>query len=320
MPEQNNQFAHDVVAYTRRKPQYVRPRMRMPATASNQSGFMRVVRNQSMDGVFQGQQTPLSPSENQKIEGQTPNIKYFDIVLKPKTTQANPREVVEDVPEAEDVPVKQSRWRLVPAFAAVSVLIVGFGIFALTLRTNQQVMSQVSASEVKEDEEAPPTEEEISEEVLSSHRVSPNAPRLLSIESLSIRSRIMRLGTLPSGTLAAPANIFDAGWYEGSSEPGEGGAVLLVGHVHGPTKPGVFKDLHTIQEGETITITRGDGVDVSYRVTRKKQVATEAVNMAEALVPVTPGKNGLNIITCAGEIIPGTTKYADRIIVYAEEV
>ncbi len=331
-----NQLYHDVLPYVRRKPQYIRPRMKMTAPESNISSSATVTSSaRSIDGIVtQTSRVTAAPHDVSRVR---PSLhtsqreidqKHFDIVDRSKQQGSQqeitrqPREAFID--QADNIlgqqPVNASRkslWRLVPVGVAVLVMIGGFGIFAMTLRTNQQVVAQVSAQE-NDNEESAPAEEEVSEQDIRNYSVSPDMPRLLTIDSISVKSRITRLGMLRSGALAAPSNVFDSGWYEGSSKPGYGGAVLLVGHVHGPSKPGVFAKLHKLQEGETITVTRGDGTDFSYKVVKKQQVAADAVNMADALVPVTPGKAGLNIITCAGELIPGTSKYADRIIVYAE--
>lgn len=319
MPDRNKQLAHDVVAYTRRKAQYVRPRMRMPEKT------VEVPERQSVEGIFRSHTPhPQAAAALQTDPVRSHSRKHFDIIVhkqeEPKSIVATTSSLHPSTPTEEtvDQDVKGTKWRLIPVFAAILILIGGFGIFAMTLRTNQEVVAQMSDSTNTESEEAPPVESEISEEVIRSYQVGPQMPKVLTIEDLSVRGRIMRLGTLGSGALAAPSNIFDAGWYEGSSRPGDGGAVLLVGHVHGPSKPGIFKDLHEVKDGAVITITRGDDTDFSYRVVKKEQVAADAVDMATALIPVTPGKAGLNIITCAGELIPGTTKYADRVIVYAE--
>lgn len=218
----------------------------------------------------------------------------------------------------------RSSWfkRYVPVGVASLVLMLGLSVFALTLVNNKQVVEQVAAEAQAGAEgaagEAPPAEDEVSAAALSSYRVDPGQPRLVEIEKLGVQGRVMRLGLTRNGAMATPANVHDAGWYDSSSKPGEGGAVLLAAHVHGPTKPGIFYNLKKLEAGDIVKITRGDGQVFQYRVVSQEQVAADQVDMSKALLPVTPGKGGLNLITCAGTL-KGTT-YQDRIIVYTEQI
>jgi hypothetical protein len=41
--------------------------------------------------------------------------------------------------------------------------------------------------------------------------------------------------------------------------------------------------------------------------------------MAEAMAPVVSGKQGLNLITCTGDVIPGTNHFNERIVVFTEQ-
>lgn len=214
--------------------------------------------------------------------------------------------------------------RFLPVGVASVVLLAGLSIFALTLLNNKQVVEQVAAeaqaagADGAGAEEAPPAEDEVSAAAISSYRVDPGRPRLVEIEKIGVRGRIKPLGLTRSGAMATPANVHDAGWYESSSKPGEGGAVLLAAHVHGITKPGIFYNLKKLEAGDIVKVTRGDGQIFQYKVVSKEQVAADKVDMSKALLPVTPGKGGLNLITCGGAL--KGTEYQDRIIVYAEQI
>ncbi len=155
---------------------------------------------------------------------------------------------------------------------------------------------------------------------VNAYRTAANLPRVISIPKLDVTARVLRLGVNSQGALAAPASIYDTGWYEASSKPGEPGAMLIDGHVHGPNKPGVFSELKNLKAGDEITVERGDGKVLSYKVVKTKTYPADSMDMmGAALTPVTPGKPGLNLITCTGEIDKSNNHYKDRLVVFAEQ-
>jgi LPXTG-site transpeptidase (sortase) family protein len=123
-----------------------------------------------------------------------------------------------------------------------------------------------------------------------------------------------------NGQLGTPSNIYDTGWYTSSSKPGTAGATLIVGHMTGQRSLGVFTNLNKLVTGDVLTVERGDGAVFNYRVVRMTVFPLASVDMSSALVPVTPGKPGLNLITCAGTYLSAQQTYSDRLIVYAEQI
>lgn len=165
-----------------------------------------------------------------------------------------------------------------------------------------------------------PDERPITPAQVAAHITAADEPRLLKIKKLGITSRVIGLGQNNKGELLAPRSIFDAGWYSASAKPGAGGAVLIDGHSTGLTKQGVFSAIKTLVAGDEMSIERGDGRLVSYRVVLSRQFPADAVDMASAISPITPGKAGLNLITCAGIVNAKNFSFSDRIIVYAEQI
>ena len=155
---------------------------------------------------------------------------------------------------------------------------------------------------------------------LSSYAVAPDAPRIITIPSQNVKARVTKQGMAADGSLQAPKNIHDTGWYENSSKPGQGGAVLIDGHATGPTAAGVFDNINKLQPGDTITIERGDGVVLTYAVTKTETVPSGSVNMKSLLLPVTKGTKGLNLISCTGAYDAKTNTYADRVLVFATQI
>jgi sortase (surface protein transpeptidase) len=160
------------------------------------------------------------------------------------------------------------------------------------------------------DEESPPPD-------IDAYATKPTYPKIISIPSIESRGRVTPLGLKSSGQMESPYNIYDAGWYDKSSTPGSAGATLIDGHVSGPSKPGIFKNLEKLAAGAKIEIERGDGKKYSYTVIKVETVDVDKVNMAKLLVPITAGSRGLNLITCGGHFDASSNKYLQRTIVYA---
>jgi len=79
----------------------------------------------------------------------------------------------------------------------------------------------------------------------------------------------------------------------------------------------VFYQLGQLVAGDPIAITRGDGKQFTYLVAKVQTVDTKDVDMASMLVSADTAKPGLNLITCAGKQIPGTSELSQRVLVYA---
>ena len=168
--------------------------------------------------------------------------------------------------------------------------------------------------------EAAPDETPVTPAQRTQYKVAPDAPRILSIGKLGIESRVMALGTLQNGQLATPRNIYDTGWFTGSSKPGQAGATLIAGHMTGLKNYGVFTNLSKLIRGDIISIERGDGKVISYKVVTTIQVPVAGVDMSSLMVPVVAGKPGLNLITCTGSFVTKLNTFSDRLLVYTTQI
>jgi LPXTG-site transpeptidase (sortase) family protein len=208
---------------------------------------------------------------------------------------------------------------------AVVLFVAGIGVAVDGFMTNRHVEAQVEQQSTggSSDSGAPmvgdvPNEGDKPD--VNAYQVAAALPRKITIPKLSVEARTLKLGTTASGAVAAPSSIYDTGWYQDSAKPGESGAMLVDGHVHGPTKPGVFYELKTLKAGDEILVERGDGKTFTYKVIKTKTYPADSVDMmGAALTPVTAGKPGLNLITCTGEL-DGTNHYKDRLVVFAEQL
>ncbi len=216
-----------------------------------------------------------------------------------------------------DRPLKKPQLAMLSAAGVVFVF--GITVSLLGLRTNSHVEAQATnmAQRAVVDDGDNPDEKEPDAKAVSNYTVAPDMPKRITIPKTKTYSRIKPLGTKSDNELKAPSNIYDTGWYQKSAKPGENGAMLINGHVHGPKKPGVFANLKKLVAGDAITIERGDGQRFTYRVVKTQSYPEHAVDMAAALVPAESGKQGLNIITCTGSLNAQKTGYEDRLVVFA---
>jgi LPXTG-site transpeptidase (sortase) family protein len=120
--------------------------------------------------------------------------------------------------------------------------------------------------------------------------------------------------------LATPPNVFETGWYNQSAKPGQQGAMLIDGHVSSWTTNGVFYGLKDLKPGDTMQVQTGAGKIYTYRVMASQTYPSTKVDMQAALTPISPGKPGLNLITCDGQVEAGTSQFNERIIVFTEQI
>lgn len=207
---------------------------------------------------------------------------------------------------------------------AVCLFVVGVSVSVIGLRTNKNVVAQVKGAQskaVETDDDGGTTSgiphEDGNSPSVDYYKTASTYPRVIRIPKNDTEARVLALAIAPTGALKAPGNIFDAGWYKDSARPGEAGAMVVDGHVSGPTKPGIFKNLGKLVKGDKIEIERGDGQKFVYTVQATKVFDADKLDMSSVMVPSVPGKAGLNIITCGGKFDKTTNKYEQRTVVYA---
>lgn len=148
------------------------------------------------------------------------------------------------------------------------------------------------------------SEEEVTIVQRNQYTVDPDKPRYLYIDKLGIdKARIMEVGISTKGQMQTPYSIFDAGWYNASSKPGEGGTSILDGHNGGPGVNGIFKNLNTLVAGDEIRIEMGDGTIYTYRVYDNFEVKLSEADEKMKLLMKSPveGQESISIISCVGE-------------------
>ncbi|MDB5175476.1 MAG: hypothetical protein JWM81_334 [Candidatus Saccharibacteria bacterium] len=166
-----------------------------------------------------------------------------------------------------------------------------------------------------------PSSVKLKPQVVASYTVPSTHPKYIAIPAIGIANTpVLELGLLSNGAIATPNNINEAGWYHASSQPGQSGAMFIYGHVSSWDTTGIFYNLKKLKLGDKITVTRGDNTTYVYQVVRTKVYSYDKVDMAEVLSPFNAGKPGLNLMTCSGQIIEGTSEFSQRLVVFTSLV
>ncbi len=126
-----------------------------------------------------------------------------------------------------------------------------------------------------------------------------------------------RLGLKPDGTVQIPPveHPEQAGWYENGATPGERGAAVILGHVDGAGRKGVFYDLGRLRAGNPMSVTRVDGTVARFVVDSVELVAKNRFPSRRVYGPLDHA--GLRLVTCGGTFDQRTGHYTSNVIVYA---
>jgi hypothetical protein len=144
-------------------------------------------------------------------------------------------------------------------------------------------------------------------------------PASVRIERIGAESSLVALGKQPSGSMEVPdvRTPLQAGWYSLGVTPGAVGPAVIVGHVNGAGKPGIFNRLDELTDGDVVEVTRNDGRLLRFAVYRTEQVGKADFPTAEVYGDTDAPE--LRLITCSGAFTGGELGYADNLIVYLRQ-
>jgi len=210
---------------------------------------------------------------------------------------------------------------------AVTLVIIGGYVSLVGLHANHIAVAQADKLTAQANNAAKsggqtPTLSTVkpSSKAVANYVVAPNLPRYLKIPSLGVNARVFSVGVNSQGALETPHNVYDTDWYNESAQPGQPGAMLIDGHISSWTTHGVFYGLKNLVAGNVLQIVRGDGTVFTYKVVKTVVYPSGNVDMTTAMTPAVNGTPGLNLISCAGDVIPGTNTFNERIVVFSEQV
>lgn len=205
---------------------------------------------------------------------------------------------------------------------AISLIALGFvmAIIAVTLLIRDHATEPQPPANAQQSTNVPSSKKP-TQAAIDSYSVAPGFPKYINIPAIKVpKTRIIQLGLMKNNEIATPNNIFDTGWYNGSAKPGQSGAMFVYGHVSSWTADGIFYNLKKLQPGDNIIITRGDNKKFTYQVDSLKIYPSEKVDMSKVLAPIDASKPGLNLMTCTGKIIKGTSEFSERLVVFTSLV
>ncbi|MFC4057678.1 class F sortase [Planomonospora corallina] len=161
---------------------------------------------------------------------------------------------------------------------------------------------------------APPLPVVMPPEPLRSEGVS---PRRISIPKIGVMAPLMSLGVDAKQKIQTPpmSRLGHAGWYKHGPVPGQQGPSVVLGHVNGNGKAGVFLRLKELVRGDKIRISRTDGYVAEFTVDGVEQ--TSKTSFPSKRVYGNTGEATLRLITCGGVLNQKTGHYTDNIIIYA---
>ncbi|MGH7217916.1 MAG: sortase domain-containing protein [Candidatus Microsaccharimonas sp.] len=220
---------------------------------------------------------------------------------------------------------KKNRARpLVGGFFALAILgVTGYVAFDTWISNNvveKTTASTAAAVQGQSTSLEGSDENVVSTSAIESYVVAADMPRVLTIDSIDVRARILQMGVTASSAIQAPINIFDSGWYTGSAKPGTPGISFIDAHASGATREGLFAYLDTLKAGNIITVERGDGTVLKYAVRKLETKKLSDINMSQVLSPQDGITEGLTLMTCTGKWMADEKTYDQRAIVYAERI
>jgi len=142
-------------------------------------------------------------------------------------------------------------------------------------------------------------------------------PTKVTVPSIDATSSLITLGKKPDGELEVPplSNPMQASWFDGSPPPGSLGPAVILGHVNGSGKPGIFYKLKDVQAGQKIMVDRSDGQTAVFTIDHIDTVPKDAFPSNDVYGD-TPDAQ-LRLITCGGIFDPAAESYEANVIVYA---
>jgi sortase (surface protein transpeptidase) len=141
-----------------------------------------------------------------------------------------------------------------------------------------------------------------------------STPVRVDIPRIGVHSRLLALGLERDGTIATPplSKARLAGWYDKGPTPGELGPAVLLGHVDTKKGPAIFYKLGRMRPGDTVDVTRKDGVVAAFTVDSVEHVSK--AHFPTQRVYGDLGFAGLRLITCGGDF--NGHSYTGNTIVY----
>ncbi|ROS73630.1 class F sortase [Cellulomonas sp. PhB143] len=145
-------------------------------------------------------------------------------------------------------------------------------------------------------------------------------PTTVRIPSIDVDSDLVTMGRAKDGAIEVPGDadvsvVDHAAWYKGSPRPGAEGPSVILGHVDSINGPSVFHDLGRVEKGDEVLVDRKDGTTAQFVVDHVETYPKDKFPTIDVYRNTDDAE--LRVITCGGDIDPGTGHYTDNTVVYA---
>jgi hypothetical protein len=142
-------------------------------------------------------------------------------------------------------------------------------------------------------------------------------PTQLTIPKIGAQSSLVSVLPRADGGISVPSvhTPMQAAWYKMSPVPGETGPSVVLGHVDGDKKPGIFFKLKDLVPGDEVDVDRSDGKKVKFVVDHVTQVPKDT--FPKDAVYGNTDQPQLRLITCGGVFDHAEHSYQDNIVGYA---
>ena len=147
--------------------------------------------------------------------------------------------------------------------------------------------------------------------------MAPSAPVHVLVRSISASSSLVPVGVDAHNSIEVPplSQPMQAAWYSNGPTPGALGPAVILGHVNGDGRPGIFADLHKVQPGQEIDVDRADGQTAVFDVDHVETVAKNVFPTQRVYGNTANAQ--LRLITCGGELDQAAHNYLSNVVVYA---
>jgi sortase (surface protein transpeptidase) len=142
-------------------------------------------------------------------------------------------------------------------------------------------------------------------------------PTSVKIPKIDAESSLLAVAVKTDGSISVPSvhTPMQAAWYKLSPVPGDVGPAIVLGHVDGDKKPGIFYKLKDLAPGDEVDVDRSDGRKLKFVVDHVTQVPKDT--FPRDAVYGNSDKPELRLITCGGVFDHAAHSYEDNIVVYA---
>lgn len=268
-------------------------------------------------------------SKTSVVESPKPSEPYLAISPEKQMLLNRVRKIIREEQKRAKFRGMFSKQNVVTAMAILFISTTGY-VAVDTWLTNNAVKAETAQLSANSDPTADDTtaaqaqegkeEAQPTQAALRNYSVAPSLPKKLHIDTLNIASRVLPMGVNADGSIQAPRNIYDSGWYSGSVKPGDIGAMFIAAHASGPTREGLFANLDKLVIGDIMQIEKGDGTRLSYKVVHTEIQPLDGLDMKKMLLPYGNALRALNLMTCAGDWVDAANTYNKRVLVWTEQI